>query len=78
VATLALIVVEQNPMLSVPRAPLETLEIILGVNIAIEYPLRVWSAGSQDAYRQWVRLKFMIEPLMLIELLVCVECSWLS
>jgi hypothetical protein len=70
IANLILIVVDQDPGLSVSPVPLESLELILGLNIIIEYPLRVWSAGSQDMYRQWLRLRFMLEPLMLIELLV--------
>jgi hypothetical protein len=76
VVNLILIVVDQDPGLSVSPVPLETLEVILGLNIIIEYPLRVWSAGSQDMYRQWLRLRFMLEPLMLIELLVCFYIFW--
>ena len=45
------------------------VELISVLIFTVEYLLRLWSYSASIAYRPWGRLKYMLQPMMLIDLL---------
>ena len=46
-----------------------TVELISVFIFTVEYLLRLWSYSASEAYRPWGRLKYMLQPMMIIDLL---------
>lgn len=69
-----LVIIEtEKPFYHAYRNVFEAIDFTVGVCFAIEYALRVWSAGERKAYRGFIgRLKYMVTPYALIDLLVIV------
>ena len=45
------------------------VELISVIIFTVEYLLRLWSYSASEAYRPWGRLKYMLQPMMIIDLL---------
>ncbi len=45
------------------------IEIISVLIFTVEYLLRLWSFSASEAYRPWGRLKYMMQPMMIIDLM---------
>ncbi len=69
-----LVIVEtEKPFYRANRDILQSIDFVVGLCFAAEYVLRVWSAGERKAYRGLAgKLKYMMTPYALIDLLVIV------
>ncbi|MDZ4834634.1 MAG: ion transporter [Candidatus Melainabacteria bacterium] len=69
-----LVIIEtEKPFYHAHRQLFHVIDFVVGLCFATEYALRVWSAGERKAYRGFTgRLKYMMTPYALIDLLVIV------
>ena len=73
VSVFLVIIETEKPFYHAHRQLFQTIDFLVGICFAVEYGLRVWSAGERKAYRGIVgRLKYMMTPYALIDLLVIV------
>lgn len=70
IASAAAITFESLPASAAWVRELTIAEWVLTVIFTVEYLARVWSSGADPAYASWRgRLRFMVSPLMLLDLL---------
>lgn len=69
-----LVIIEtEKPFYRDHKQIFQTIDFLVGICFAVEYGLRVWSAGERKAYRGVIgRVKYMLTPYALIDLLVIV------
>lgn len=69
-----LVIIEtEKPFYHAHKSLFHMIDFVVGLCFATEYGLRVWSAGERKAYRGFSgRLKYMMTPYALIDLLVIV------